>query len=111
VYVPAPPGSSLAVTAGQRVKAEDGPVNVHAKPCLIPEPLRTLRPETKGQAGACPDRTRAIPCNVRAGHGAAPMTRNIRGVITATRGMSDQVHAGLRAMIFTCASSRGVRMR
>jgi hypothetical protein len=28
-------------------------------------PLRTLRSETKGQAGACPDRTRAIPCKVR----------------------------------------------
>ena len=41
-------------------------VNVHAKSCLIPEPLRTLRTETKGQAGACPDRTRAIPCTVRA---------------------------------------------
>ena len=37
-------------------------VNVHAKSRLTPEPLRTLRPETKGQAGACPDRARAIPC-------------------------------------------------
>ena len=26
----------------------------------------TLRSETKGQAGACPDLTRAIPCTVRA---------------------------------------------
>src|SRR5215469_10852536 len=25
-----------------------------------------LRPETKGQAAACPDRTRAIPCKLRA---------------------------------------------
>ena len=41
-------------------------VNVHAKSRLTPEPLRTLRPEDKGQAGACPDRTRAIPCMVRA---------------------------------------------
>ncbi len=41
-------------------------VNVHAKSRLTPEPLRTLRSETKGQAGACPDRTRAIPCDVRA---------------------------------------------
>ncbi len=40
-------------------------VNVHAKSRLIPEPLRTLRSEDKGQAGACPDRTRAIPCTVR----------------------------------------------
>ena len=41
-------------------------VNVHAKSRLTLEPLRTLRSETKGQAGACPDRTRAIPCTVRA---------------------------------------------
>ena len=41
-------------------------VNVHAKSRLTLEPLRTLRSETKGQAGACPDRTRAIPCKVRA---------------------------------------------
>ncbi len=33
---------------------------------LTPEPLRTLRSETKGQAVACPDRTRAIPCTVHA---------------------------------------------
>jgi hypothetical protein len=42
-------------------------VNVHAKSRLILEPLRTLRSEDKGQAGACPDRTRAIPCKVRVG--------------------------------------------
>ena len=42
-------------------------VNVHhAKSCLTLESLRTLRSGTKGQARACPDRTRAIPCNVRA---------------------------------------------
>jgi hypothetical protein len=28
---------------------------------LIREPLRTLRSEDEGQAGACPDRLRAIP--------------------------------------------------
>ena len=43
------------------------PVNVHAKSRLILEPLRTLRPEDKGQAGACPDRARAIPCKVQVG--------------------------------------------
>ena len=42
-------------------------VNVHVKSRLILEPLRTLRSEDKGQAGACPDRTRAIPCTVRVG--------------------------------------------
>ena len=40
-------------------------VDVHAKSRLILEPLRTLRSEDKGQAGACPERTRAIPCKVR----------------------------------------------
>ena len=40
------------------------PANVHAKSRLTLA-LRTLRTETKGQAGACPDRTRAIPCKVR----------------------------------------------
>jgi len=30
-------------------------------------PLRALRPGDKGQAGACPDRTLAIPCTLRAG--------------------------------------------
>ena len=42
-------------------------VHVHAKSRLILEPLRTLRSEDKGQAEACPDRTRAIPCTVRVG--------------------------------------------
>ena len=41
-------------------------MNVHAKSRLNPEPLRALRPEDKGQAGACPDRTRAIPYTVQA---------------------------------------------
>jgi hypothetical protein len=40
-------------------------VNVHAKSCLTPEPLRTLRSETKGQAAACPGRTQAISCKLR----------------------------------------------
>jgi hypothetical protein len=36
-------------------------MNVHAKSRLTLESLRTLRPEAKGQAEACPDGTRAIP--------------------------------------------------
>ena len=40
-------------------------VNVHAKSRLTLEPLRILRSENKGQAGAFPGRTRAIPCKVR----------------------------------------------
>jgi hypothetical protein len=41
-------------------------VYVHAKSRLTLEPLRTLRSEDKGQAEACPDRTRAIPCTLLA---------------------------------------------
>ena len=47
-------------------------MNVHAKSRLTLEPLRTLRTEDKGQAGACPDRTRAIPCTVQAVMGRTP---------------------------------------
>jgi hypothetical protein len=34
---------------------------------LDPGALHPLRAETKGQAGACPDRTQAIPCEMRVG--------------------------------------------
>src|ERR1700691_5327150 len=59
--------SSLKHDCGRRTTSTAGrcPVNVHAKSRLTPEPLRTLRSETKGQAAACPDRTRAIPCTVQ----------------------------------------------
>ena len=42
------------------------PVNVHAKSRLTLETTAGTPARTKGQAGACPDRTRAIPCSVRA---------------------------------------------
>ena len=59
--------SSLKRDCDRRTSSTGGMclANVHAKSRLTPEPLRTLRPEDKGQARACPDRTRAIPCNVR----------------------------------------------
>jgi hypothetical protein len=46
---------------------------------MASEPLHPLRSETKGQAAACPDRTRAIPCTARVGTevarcGARPQT-------------------------------------
>jgi hypothetical protein len=41
-------------------------VKVHAKSRLIPETSTDTPVRTKGQAGACPDRTRAIPCTVQA---------------------------------------------
>ena len=63
--MPAPPASSVTVTVGQRAQVKKCLVNVHAKSRLTLEPLRALRSEDKGQAGACPDRTRAIPCKVR----------------------------------------------
>ena len=55
--------SSLKRDCDRRATSTGGKclVNVHAKSRLTPEPLRTLRSEDKGQAGACPDRTRAIP--------------------------------------------------
>ena len=60
--------SSIKRDSGRRTTStgERCLVNVHAKSRLTPEPLRPLRSEDKGQAGACPDRTRAIPCTVRA---------------------------------------------
>ena len=61
--------SSLKRDSDRRTTSIGGKclVNAHAKSRLTPEPLRTLRSETKGQAGACPDRAQAIPCTVRAG--------------------------------------------
>jgi hypothetical protein len=64
-YVPAPPASSVTVAAGQRAQVKRRLVKAHAKSRLTQEPLRALRPEDKGQAGACTDRTRAIPYEVR----------------------------------------------
>jgi hypothetical protein len=55
----------MTVTAGQPPGIKHR-VNVHAKSRLTPESLRTLRAEDKGQAGACPNGTRAIPSKVRA---------------------------------------------
>jgi hypothetical protein len=43
---------------------------------------------------ACPDRTRTIPCKVRAVTLQGPMIRDVRGMVTVAQGMSDQVHAG-----------------
>jgi hypothetical protein len=68
-------------------------VNVHAKSRLIPESLRTLRAEDKGQAEACPDRTRAIPCKVQAVTAEVFMIRNMRGMISAAGEMSNRVRA------------------
>ncbi len=46
------------------------------------QPLRTLRSETKGQAGACPDRTRAIPCTLPA---VTPAAADSNGDSNSTR--------------------------
>jgi hypothetical protein len=64
--VPAPPASSMTLTAGQPAPVKDTGQRTR-EVTLDPGALRTLRSETKGQAGACPDRTRAIPCTVRVG--------------------------------------------
>jgi hypothetical protein len=65
-----------------------------AKSRLTLETLRALRSETEGQAGACPDRARAIPFTVRAVTGQIPMIRNMRGMVTAAQGMNDGIQAG-----------------
>jgi hypothetical protein len=70
--------SSLKRDRTRRATSTGGraPVNVHVKSRLTLEPLRTLRSEAKGQAGACPGRTRAIPCKVRAVTAEASVIRN-----------------------------------
>jgi hypothetical protein len=72
-------------------------VYVHAKSRLTPEPLRALRSETKGQAGACPDRTRAIPCTVQAVTG--PNSRT-------SRAWASSEASGERDVRSTCDSER-----
>jgi hypothetical protein len=59
--------SSLKRDCDRRTTSTDEKslVKAHAKSRFTPEPLRALRSEDKGQAGACPDRTRAIPRKVR----------------------------------------------
>ena len=49
-----PPSRALRVSSGNGIR-----------PPLTAEPLHPLRSATKGQAGACPDRTQAIPCKVQ----------------------------------------------
>jgi hypothetical protein len=50
VYVSAPPASSVTVTIGQRAQM-DGDRRTYTRSHAGPRrPLRTLRPETKGQA-------------------------------------------------------------
>ena len=78
-----------ATSTGGKVSA-----GVHAKSRLTLEPLRTLRSEDRGQAGACPERTRAIPCKVRVVTTEVSMIRNMRGMVLAAVEMSDRVRAG-----------------
>ena len=59
---------------------------------------------TKGQAGARPDRTRAIPCKVRAVTVDVSMIRNIRGMLWATGEMIDRVKAGRTHKLERCVS-------
>jgi hypothetical protein len=57
-------------------------VNGHAKSCLTPEPVQTLRSENQGPGAACPDRMQAIPCEPRA----ATRIRNIHEMNPFTPG-------------------------
>jgi hypothetical protein len=51
--------------------------------------LHPFRPETKGQAEACPDRTRAIPGKVQVVTAEVFMIRNMHGMISATGERTD----------------------
>ena len=68
-------------------------VNVHAKSRLTLETTADTPARTKGQAGACPDRTRAIPCTVQAVTTEVSMIRNMRGMVPAAVEMADRVQA------------------
>jgi len=72
---PAPPASSMTVTAGQRAQVEDL-VNVHAKSRLILEPLRPLRSEDKARRepartgrGPSPAQCKAVTGSTKVGNG------------------------------------------
>ena len=69
--------SRLKHDRGRRTTSTGGKclANVHAKSCLIPEPLRTLRPETKGQAE---------PARTGRGPSPARFRRSLRLPLTAT---------------------------
>ena len=103
----APPASSVTVTAGLPARGGTCWHDVHAKSRLTLEPLRTLRSETKGQAGACPDRTRTTACNMRAVTAEITMIRNMRGMVSVTGEASDRVQAG-RADKFAGPNGRHV---
>jgi hypothetical protein len=70
VYVPAPPASSMTMTPGQWAQVESAWSTYIAKSCLILETTADTPASNKGQAGACPDRARTIPCTVRVAPGA-----------------------------------------
>ena len=86
-------------------------VTVHAKSRLTPEPLRTLRPETKGQAGACPDRTRAIPCTVQAVTIQQPSTATTRTTTSSELSPTPSVswHSGQPPSTAATSGRRGPR--
>jgi hypothetical protein len=67
-------------------------VNVHAKSRLTPEPLGTLRPETKGHAGACPYRTRAIPAQSGRSRGSLHQAHALRARSRRVPQMSPNRH-------------------
>jgi hypothetical protein len=68
VYVPAPPASSVIVTAGQRQQVKLPGQRTSREVALEPGASTDIPVGTKGQAGACPDRTRAIPLHRAGGH-------------------------------------------
>jgi hypothetical protein len=59
--------SSLKHDCGRRTTSTAGrcPVNVHAKSRLTPETSADTPARGQGPGGACPERTRTIPCKVQ----------------------------------------------
>jgi hypothetical protein len=74
----------------------------------IPEPLLPLRPETKGQAEACPDRMRATPCTVRAAGSQLPgaTVDDVRHRWRSSRFSPGQQAAHSRGARYVLSSSR-----
>jgi hypothetical protein len=89
--------SSLKRDCARRATSTGGkaPANVHAKSRLTLETTADTPVRDQGPGGACPDRTRAIPCKVRAVTAEISMTRNMRGMMLATGEMSDRIQAGI----------------
>ena len=91
--MPAPPASSVTVTAGQRAQAGRCPANVHAKSHLILETSADTPVRKQGPGRSLPGPDAGHPLHATGDHEAVSMIRNTRGMILTLRGTSDPVRA------------------